>query len=63
MYIGIDISAKTVDLAYRTNGTDSKAEKFEQSVIGHTKIIKRLKALRPTLVVMEATGIYYLGSL
>lgn len=60
MYIGIDISAKTVDMVYRANGKDSKVERFEQSVNGHTKIIKRLKALRSALVVMEATGIYYL---
>lgn len=60
MYVGIDISAKTVDLACRANGRDSKVERFEQTIIGHAKIIKRLKALHPTVVVMEATGIYYL---
>ena len=60
MYVGIDISAKTVDLAYRANGKDSKVERFEQTIIGHAKIIKRLKTLHPTVVVMEATGIYYL---
>ncbi|MFC3284173.1 IS110 family transposase, partial [Litchfieldella rifensis] len=35
-------------------------ETFQQTPHGHAKAVKRLHALQPTLVVMEATGIYYL---
>ena len=60
MHVGLDIGAKTVDLVYRANGKNSKVEKFDQTSNGHAKIIKRIKALKPVHIVMEATGIYYL---
>lgn len=60
MNAGIDIGARFVELVFRVNGKSSKAERYEQSHLGHTKLIKRLKALKPAGVVMEATGIYYL---
>lgn len=60
MNAGIDVGARFVELVSRVNGKSSKAETYEQSSSGHTRLIKRLTALRPACVVMEATGIYYL---
>lgn len=60
VHIGIDIAAKTFDLVSRQDGKSSKVETFQQTPHGHAKAVKRLHALKPTLVVMEATGIYYL---
>jgi transposase len=60
MNAGIDIGARSVDLVFRVNGKNSKVERFEQTPVGHARLAKRLKALKPVCVVMEATGIYYL---
>lgn len=58
-FVGVDIAAKTFELVNRRGGRASKVESFSQSPGGHAKAIKRLKTLKPTLIVMEATGIYY----
>jgi transposase len=60
VYVGIDVSAKTVDLVYRDQGKHFKPEVFQQSSAGHRQLITRLQQLRPMLVVLESTGIYYL---
>lgn len=60
VYVGLDIAAKTFEMAVRRNGKSAHVESFEQTPAGHAKAIKRLQALQPRHVVMEATGIYYL---
>lgn len=60
VFVGIDIAAKSFDLVSRKTGKSSKVEQFSQAPQGHGKAIKRLKALKPSIIVMEATGIYYL---
>ena len=61
-FIGIDISAKTVDVAHRQNGRVMACFKAEQTGAGHAALSARLLALkpRPERVVLEATGVYYL---
>ena len=59
VFVGVDIAAKTFDLVNRKGGKASKVESFSQSAQGHAKAIKRLHNLKPTLITMEATGIYY----
>ena len=58
--VGLDIAARSVDMGYRANQKNSKVEHFKQDAEGHRKLIKRLKDLKPSYVVMEATGVYYL---
>ena len=58
--IGLDVGAKSVEWLSRKSGKNSKAESIAQSPQGHAALIKRLLALAPVCVVMEATGIYYL---
>lgn len=60
VFVGIDIAANTFDLTVRQTGKSLKAEPFKQTPEGHAQASKRLKALKPQLIVMEATGIYYL---
>lgn len=57
---GIDIAAKTFDLVTRHDGRDAKVEQFKQTPQGHASAVKKLRKLKPSLIVMEATGIYYL---
>lgn len=58
-FVGVDIAAKTFDLVSRQSGKVSRGTSFSQTSQGHAKAIQHLKALKPTLIVMEATGIYY----
>ena len=60
LFIGIDISAKSFDLVVRQHNKPSKSKCFEQSLDGHQKCLNMLKKLEPTLIVMEATGVYHL---
>lgn len=59
-HIGIDISAKSLDVRYldaKGKGHDSD---FEQTPAAHRKLVSYLKKRKPEAIVMEATGIYYL---
>ena len=58
--IGLDVGAKSVEWVSRDAGRNSKADSCAQTPQGHAALIKRLQALAPVCVVMEATGIYYL---
>lgn len=58
--VGLDVGATTVEWVFRKTGDNSKADSITQSPQGHAALIKRLQALDPVCVVMEATGIYYL---
>ena len=59
-FIGIDISAKTVDVAHRQGGRVKACFTCEQTGAGHAALVARLAALKPVRVVLEATGVYYL---
>ena len=53
VFIGIDVSKARLDLATYPS---SKAESFANDKSGIKVLIKRLAKLRPTLIVLEATG-------
>lgn len=59
-YAGIDVSAKSVELALRQNGRRISRESFAQTAEGHEQLRRRLCAAHPQRVVLEATGVYYL---
>lgn len=58
--VGIDIAARSFELLVRRDGRPGKLESFEQTPAGHRRAVRRLQALAPEVIVMEATGIYYL---
>ena len=60
VFVGIDIAARSFDMAIRRDGKNGKAETFPQTAQGHARAIRKLHALRPEGIVLEATGIYYL---
>ena len=55
MYVGIDVSKEWVDVAVRPGGEEWRERLDEEGI---EELVKRLEALRPQLVVMEATGGY-----
>lgn len=55
VFVGIDVSKEWLDIAVRPAGTAWRAAQDEA---GTTELVKRLKRLRPQLVVMEASGGY-----
>ena len=59
VYAGLDIGAYAVDLVTRQADKASKARRYKQTPEGHNALIAQLKKAKPTLIVMEATGIYY----
>jgi len=59
-WIGIDVAAKTVDVASCQQGVISPTGTFPQSPAGHRQLIRRLELLKPQGVILEATGVYYL---
>ncbi|WP_432695830.1 IS110 family transposase [Marinobacterium sp. YM272] len=60
VFVGIDISAKKFDLVSRVDGRASRAKQFQQTSDGHARAVDALLLLQPKLIVLEATGIYYL---
>ena len=59
-FVGIDVAAKTFDVISKMDGKSTKMEQFSQTPDGHASIVRKLQKLAPELIVMEATGIYYL---
>jgi transposase len=59
-YVGLDVGARTVVMAWRNAGRVQERASFVQTAQGHAELIARLKRLQPQAIVMEATGIYYL---
>ena len=55
MYVGIDVSKEWVDVAVRPGGEEWRERLDEEGI---EELVMRLEALRPQLVVMEATGGY-----
>lgn len=60
VFIGLDVGAQRVEMASRTQGKSTAHEPIEQTLKGHRQAVRRIRALKPTLIVLEATGIYYL---
>lgn len=60
IFVGIDVAARSFDLVSRRDGKNSKAETFPQTAQGRTRAIRKLQALQPACIVLEATGIYHL---
>jgi transposase len=60
VWVGIDVAARSVEMVWRSEGKSSKSHGYEQTAAGHTHLIKELRRLEPSCVVLEATGIYYL---
>ncbi len=58
--VGIDVGAKSVDVVSFKAGKASKSVSIKQTTDGHKSLISKLKKLKPSCIVMEATGIYYL---
>ena len=53
VYVGIDVAKDWLDVAQRPGG---EAWRVSSDETGIATLIKRLKGLRPALVVLEATG-------
>jgi len=53
-YLGIDVSKRKLHLG----STEKFLGEFENNPVGHQKLIKRLVALRPICLVLEASGGY-----
>lgn len=58
--IGLDISARTVDMVCRDDNRNGRVQTFPQDPKGHARLIEQLCKLEPDHIVMEATGVYYL---
>lgn len=59
---GIDVSADKLDVACLTEGQRPIFVEFKQSQAGHDQLVAFLKKRGVEVVVMEATGIYYLDA-
>lgn len=53
IFVGIDVSKARLDVAYRPDGTASSEANDAQGI---ARLVARLQALRPALIVLEATG-------
>lgn len=59
LFVGIDVSAKSLEVAWRTTDQRHGRGVFSNDAAGHKKLIKVLGKFRlPTRIVLEATGIY-----
>lgn len=54
-FVGIDVAKEKLDIAVLG---EKKASQVGNDEIGITKLIKKMKTLKPTLIVVEATGGY-----
>ena len=57
---GIDVSAETLDVVRRDGSDKSKYRQFANEPSGHKELIRWIKVDDDPVVVMEATGVYYL---
>ena len=57
-FVGIDVSKRQLDIACRPAGQLSTATNDEAGI---KSLLKQLRCLRPSLVVVEATGGYELS--
>ena len=57
--VGIDVSAKSLDVVVRKQGNNGPSAIYANSHAGHNELTSKLKKLNPDLIVMEATGVYH----
>ena len=57
--VGIDVSAKSLDVVVRKQGNNGQSTTYANSHAGHNEFTSKLKKLNPDLIVMEATGVYH----
>lgn len=55
VFVGIDVSAKTLDVACSGR---KEVEQFANELVGIESLVESMQALKPALVVLEATGGY-----
>ena len=61
-HVGIDVSAKTLEVAVHRQGKTLAMRTFENTPAGHQQLIKAVtKRGQAAQVVLEATGVYSLG--
>lgn len=60
MHVGLDVGSRTTAMGWRNNGRSAGSCDIDQTPAGRKAAVKKLIALKPLSVVMEATGIYYL---
>ena len=61
MLVGIDVSARTLDLAFDPGRGTPQLLSFHNTAAGHRKLIQRItRGGRGTRVCLEATGVYHL---
>lgn len=60
IYVGIDIGSRSSVMSWRQDGRTTGMWTIEQTAKGHKAAAKKLRGLKPALIVLEATGIYYL---
>jgi len=53
LFVGIDVAKKTLDIAVRPSGETWTIKNEEKEI---TSLVKKLKKLKPELIVLEATG-------
>jgi transposase len=58
--MGIDVSAKTLDVACINKADRCHHSQFDQTLAGHKKLVRFAKKRGVSHIVMEATGVYYL---
>lgn len=57
-WVGIDVSKKRLDICIRPTGEAFSCDNSPAEIV---QLVKRLKAKKPTLVVLEATGRLHLA--
>lgn len=60
IHVGLDVGSRTTAMGWRDEGRSAGAWEIAQTPKGRKAAVKKLLALKPLSVVMEATGIYYL---
>lgn len=60
VHVGLDVGSRTTAMGWRDKGRAAGSWDIAQTPKGRKAAVKKLKALKPLSVVMEATGMYYL---
>jgi len=60
VYVGLDIGSRTSTAGVRKDARPAGLWDIAQTPAGRKAAVKKLQALQPKAIVMEATGIYYL---
>jgi transposase len=60
VHVGLDVGSRTTAMGWRNNGRPAGSCDIDQTPSGRKAAVSKLLALKPSSVVMEATGIYYL---